>query len=445
MARYIGNTNEDRDQMLKEVGLSNMDSLFDAVPESVLLKSDLNIPRAQSEIELMKNLKALSNKNLNVDNYTCFLGAGSYDHHIPAVIDQLLLRQEFFTAYTPYQPEISQGTLQVIFEYQTMISELTGLPVVNASMYDGATSMTEAAIMACESTKRKEILVAKSVHPENRQVLNTYAKFRDMTVTELSYQNGQVDVEDLKNKLNNNTAAVIIQSPNFFGVIEDIKQIADMAHENKSLIILNADPISLALLKSPEESGVDIAVGDGQPLGNPMSFGGPSLGYMAVTDKLMRKIPGRIVGETVDKEGNRGFVLTLQTREQHIRREKATSNICSNQALNALTATIYMTLMGKEGLKKVAELCYNKSHYAYDELIKTGKFSPVFDAPFFKEFVVKSGEQVNALNSKLLKKNIIGGYEVELQYPELKDGWMIAVTEKRTKAEIDDLVRKAVE
>ncbi|WP_313342341.1 aminomethyl-transferring glycine dehydrogenase subunit GcvPA [Sedimentibacter sp.] len=445
MARYIGNTNEDRDQMLKEIGLSSIDALFDAVPESVLLKSDLNIPRAQSEIELMKNLKTLSNKNLNVDNYTCFLGAGSYEHYIPAVIDQLLLRQEFFTAYTPYQPEISQGTLQVIFEYQTMISELTGLPVVNASMYDGATSMTEAAIMACESTKRTEILVAKSVHPENRQVLNTYAKFRNMTVTELSYQNGQVDIEDLKNKLNNNIAAVIIQSPNFFGVIEDIKAIADMTHENKSLIILNADPISLALLKSPEESGVDIAVGDGQPLGNPMSFGGPSLGYMAVTEKLMRKIPGRIVGETIDKEGNRGFVLTLQTREQHIRREKATSNICSNQALNALTATIYMTLMGKEGLKKVAELCYNKSHYAYDELIKTGKFTPVFTAPFFKEFVIKSGEQVNELNNKLLQKNIIGGYEVELQYPELKDGWMVAVTEKRTKTEIDDLVRKAVE
>ncbi|WP_312700705.1 aminomethyl-transferring glycine dehydrogenase subunit GcvPA [Sedimentibacter sp.] len=445
MARYIGNTNEDREQMLKEIGLSGIDSLFDAVPESVRLRRDLDIPKAQSEIELMKNLKALSNKNLNVDNYTCFLGAGSYDHYIPAVIDQLLLRQEFFTAYTPYQPEISQGTLQVIFEYQTMISELTGLPVVNASMYDGATSMTEAAIMACESTKRTEVLVAGSVHPENRQVLDTYAKFRDMTVAELCYKDGQVDFEDLKNKLNSNTAAVVIQSPNFFGIIEDVKAVADMAHENKSLIILNADPISLALLKSPEESGVDIAVGEGQPLGNPMSFGGPSFGYMAVTEKLMRKIPGRIVGETVDKEGNRGFVLTLQTREQHIRREKATSNICSNQALNALAATMYMTLMGKEGLKKVAELCYYKSHYAYDELIKTGKFSPAFNAPFFKEFVVKSSEQVDILNNKLLQKNVLGGYEIGLKYPELKEGWMIAVTEKRTKEEIDDLVRKAVE
>lgn len=445
MARYIGNTNEDREQMLKAVGLSSIKSLFDAVPESVLLKDDLNIPKAQSEIELLKNLKALSNKNFNVDEYTCFLGAGSYDHYIPAVIDQLLLRQEFFTAYTPYQPEISQGTLQVIFEYQSMISELTGLPVVNASMYDGATSTTEAAIMACESTKRTEILVAKSVHPENKQVLDTYSKFRDITVSELGYNNGQVDIEELKSKLNSNVSAVIIQSPNFFGVIEDIKAIADIAHENKSLIILNADPISLALLKSPGELGVDIAVGDGQALGNPMSFGGPSLGYMAVTDKLMRKIPGRIVGQTVDKDGNRGFVLTLQTREQHIRREKATSNICSNQALNALTATIYMTLMGKEGLKKVAELCYNKSHYAYNELVKTGKFNPVFTAPFFKEFVVKSSVDVNTLNSKLLKQNIIGGYDVESKYPELKDGWLIAVTEKRTKEDIDNLVRKAVE
>lgn len=445
MTRYIGNTNADREQMLKEIGYDSIDSLFKAVPDSVRLKTNLNIPSAQSEMELVKQIKTLSNKNLNIDDYTCFLGAGAYDHYIPVVIDQLVLRQEFYTAYTPYQPEISQGTLQVIFEYQTMISELTGLPVVNASMYDGATAMTEAAIMACESTKRSEIIVASGVHTESRQVLNTYAQFRNITVTELGHKNGQIDLDGLKNIINKNTAAVIIQSPNFLGIIEDIAAVESIVHENKSLLIVSADPISLALLKSPGELGADIAVGDGQSLGNSLSFGGPYLGFMAVTEKLMRKMPGRIVGETVDKDGNRGFVLTLQTREQHIRREKATSNICSNQALNALIATIYLTLMGKEGLKEAANLCLQKSHYAYDELIKTGKFSPVFNKPFFKEFVVKSSEPISELNSKLLRSNIIGGYDVEKNYPELKDCWLVAVTEKRTKEEIDNLIRKAAE
>jgi glycine dehydrogenase subunit 1 len=445
MTRYIGNTNNDREQMLKEIGYDSIDSLFKAVPDSVRLKENLNLPTAQSEIELVKNLKQLANKNMNVDDYTCFLGAGAYDHYIPAAIDQLVLRQEFYTAYTPYQPEISQGTLQVIFEYQTMISELTGLPVVNASMYDGATAMTEAAIMACEATKRTEIIIASSVHPENRQVLNTYAQYRNISIVELGLNEGQADIDELKNKINKNTAAVIIQSPNFFGIIEDVASMKDIIHENKSLLIVCADPISLALLKSPGELGADIAVGDGQSLGNSLSFGGPYLGFMAVTEKLMRKMPGRIVGETVDKDGNRGYVLTLQTREQHIRREKATSNICSNQALNALIATIYLTLIGKEGLKQVAELCLQKSHYAYNQLINTGKFSSVFNKPFFKEFVLKSNESVCELNNKLLKSNIIGGYDVEKNYPELKNCWLVAVTEKRTKEEIDYLIRKVGE
>lgn len=445
MTRYIGNTNEDRELMLREIGYESIDSLFKAIPDSVKLKGGLKLPPAQSEMELVKNIKELSIKNLNIDDYACFLGAGSYDHYIPSVIDQLISRQEFYTAYTPYQPEISQGTLQVIFEYQTMISELTGLPVVNASMYDGATAMTEAAIMACEATKRTEVIIASTVHPEYRQVLNTYAKFRNITVVELSYNAGQVDIDELKNKLNKDTAAVIIQSPNFFGIIEDMAAMKDLIHENKSLFVVSADPVSLSLLKSPGELGADIVIGDGQALGNSMSFGGPYLGFMAVTDKLMRKMPGRIVGETVDKEGNRGFVLTLQTREQHIRREKATSNICSNQALNALTATIYLTIMGKEGLKEVAQLCLQKSHYTYNELIKTGKFSPVFNKPFFKEFILKGDKNIETLNTKLLESNIIGGYDAALQYPELKDCWLVAVTEKRTKQEIDNLVRKAGE
>lgn len=443
--RYIGNTDEDREQMLKEIGYPDIESLFKAVPDSVHLKTKLNIPEAQSEMELVNNMKSLSKENLNTDDYACFLGAGAYDHFIPSPIDQLISRQEFYTAYTPYQPEISQGTLQAIFEYQTMICEITGLPVANASMYDGATALTEAAIMACDATKRNEILIASSVHPESRQVLDTYAKFRDMTVVEIAYNNGQVDLEDLKSKINKNTAAVIVQSPNFFGIIEDVEAVAEITHENKSLLVVSADPISLAVLKSPGEMGADIAVGEGQSLGNPLNFGGPYLGFMAVTDKLMRKMPGRIVGQTTDEQGNRGFVLTLQTREQHIRREKATSNICSNQALNALQATIYLTLMGKEGLKKVAELCFSKSHYAYDQLIATGKFSPVFTAPFFKEFAVQSTEEISNLNDRLLEGGFIGGYDLGKKYPEYKNVWLVAVTEKRTKQEIDEFARKAGE
>lgn len=445
MARYIGNTNNDREEMLKDIGLEDIDSLFNSIPDSVRLKNELKVPKALPEMDLIKNIKLLSNKNYNTDNYTCFLGAGAYDHFVPANIDQLLLRQEFYTAYTPYQPEISQGTLQAIFEYQTMISELTSLPAVNASMYDGATALTEAAIMAVEATKRNEVIVAKSVDPQYRDVLNTYAKFREIKVVEFEYKNGQIDSDDLQKKLNKNTAAVIIQSPNFFGVIEDVANINSIIHNNGSLLIMSVDPISLAILKSPGELGADIAVGEGQSLGNSLNFGGPYLGFMAVTEKLMRKMPGRIVGETVDKEGRRGFVLTLQTREQHIRREKATSNICSNQALNALAATMHLTFLGKEGLKEVANLCFQKSHYAYEKLISNGKFKPVFDAPFFKEFLVKSSEDVEQLNNRLLSEKIIGGYNIAQNYPELENGWLVAVTEKRTKDDIDNLVSKVGE
>lgn len=445
MARYIGNTNDDRKQILKEIGYKDINSLFKAVPDSVLLKEKLNIPKALSEMELVKNIKSLSNENLNTDEYVCFLGAGAYDHFIPSAIDQLILRQEFYTAYTPYQPEISQGTLQAIFEYQTMISELTGLPVANASMYDGATALAEAAVMSCEATKRNEILIANTVHPESRQVVNTYAKFRNITVKEILYKNGQVDLDDLNLKINKETAAVIVQNPNFFGIIEDVEAIAEITHKNISLLTVSSDPISLSILKSPGDMGADIAVGEGQSLGNALNFGGPYLGFMAVTEKLMRKMPGRIVGQTSDNEGRRGFVLTLQTREQHIRREKATSNICSNQALNALQATMYLTFMGKEGLKEVAKLCFNKSHYAHDELIKTNKFKSLFTAPFFKEFVLISEKSISELNEKLLGYNIMGGYNLEKDYSELKNGYLLAITEKRTKEEIDTLVRRAGE
>jgi glycine dehydrogenase subunit 1 len=442
VSRYISNTPEQQKEMLSAIGLNSTEELFQDIPQEVRLKRPLALPEALSEMELVKLMKDKARKNSHLDEYPCFLGAGAYDHFIPSAIDQIISRQEFYTAYTPYQPEISQGTLQSIFEYQTMICELTGMDVANASMYDGASALAEAALMACLATRRSKVLVANSVHPESREVINTYARFRGVQSEEIGYVNGQVDLKDLEEKLTPEIAAVLVQSPNFFGVIESLKEIGELAHKNKSFFIVSVDPISLALLKPPGELGADIVVGEGQALGNPVSFGGPYLGFFAATEKLMRKMPGRIVGQTKDKFGRRGFVLTIQTREQHIRREKATSNICSNQALNALTATIYLTFLGKAGLKEVATQCLNKSHYAFKELTNTGKFTPLFTAPFFKEFAVKSMANVEELNQKLLKDQIIGGYPLGRSYPELADGWLLAVTEKRTKEEIDSLVRK---
>lgn len=430
--------------MLEKIGLSEIGDLFSDIPEAVRLNRPLNLPKAKPEMEIMPHMRKLAGKNASTDQYACFLGAGAYDHYIPSLIDSLISRQEFYTAYTPYQPEISQGTLQAIFEYQTMICMLTGMDVSNASLYDGATALAEAASMACHVTGRSELLSAKTIHPESREVVRTYARFGGKQVSEYGYKEGKGDLEALEQLLTDRTAAVLIQSPNFFGIIEDLKEAAELAHKNGSLLIVSCDPISLALIKPPAEWGADIVVGEGQSLGNPLSFGGPYLGFLAAKSDLMRKMPGRIVGETVDRDGRRGFVLTLQTREQHIRREKATSNICSNQALNALSAAIYLTTLGKAGLKEVASLCVQKAHYAYQELIRTGSFTPVFNAPFFKEFAVKRRGSVEALNNALLKDNIIGGYALEKDYPELENVWLLAVTEKRTRKEIDDLVEKAV-
>ena len=441
MSKYISNTHEQQLEMLGDLGLTSIEDLFVDIPQDLRLNKNLDLPPGISEMELLKSMKSMAKKNSNLDEYTCFLGAGAYDHYIPSVIDHLLSRQEFYTAYTPYQAEISQGTLQAIFEYQTMICQLTGMDVANASMYDGASALAEAGLMACQATKRDEILIAKTLGPESSEVIATYCRFRDIKVKMVDYIDGQVDLEDLAKKLTPNTAVVIVQSPNFFGIIEQLKEIGELAHENNSLFVVSADPISLALLKSPGECGADIVVGEGQVLGNPISFGGPYLGFFATREKFMRKMPGRIVGQTKDIFGKRGFVLTIQTREQHIRREKATSNICSNQALNALAATIYLTLLGKEGLKEVASLCLAKSHYAYNQLIATGKFSPQFNAPFFKEFVVKSQTPVAKLNSILWEDKIIGGYDLGKTYPELQNGWLIAVTEKRSRKEIDQLIK----
>jgi glycine dehydrogenase subunit 1 len=356
----------------------------------------------------------------------------------------MLSRSEFYTAYTPYQPEISQGTLQAIFEYQSMICNLTGMDVSNASMYDGATALAEAIVMACNARGQKNAIIANTVHPESRDVVNTYSRFNGINITEISYKDGTVDLEKLEAMVNAQTGCVVIQSPNFFGCIEDLKAISDIAHKHKAFVIASVDPISLAVLKSPGDLGCDIAVGDGQPLGNPLNFGGPYFGFFAAKKEFVRKMPGRIVGETTDKNGKRGFVLTIQTREQHIRREKATSNICSNQALNALAATIYLSTMGPEGLCDVATQCMKKARYTYDKLVKTGKFKPLFNAPFFKEFVVSCSTPIDDINKKLINQNIIGGLGISDMYPELDKAWLIAVTEKRNKNEIDSFVEKAV-
>lgn len=443
MSHYIPNTREQQEEMLSRIGVKSMEELFADIPGELRLQRKLQVPEALPEMGVLDHMKKLAAENKNMEEYTCFLGAGAYDHYIPSVVDHITSRQEFYTAYTPYQPEISQGTLQAIFEYQTLICHLTGMEVANASMYDGATALAEAASMGCQATRRKEVLVAKTVHPESREVLSTYARFNGIQVAEYGYKEGKVDVEELENKITANTAAVILQSPNFFGIVENIKEIAEIVHKQKALLIVSCDPISLALLKSPGELGSDIVVGEGQSLGNPVSFGGPYLGFFAATKELLRRMPGRIVGETTDKNGKRGFVLTIQTREQHIRREKATSNICSNQALNALTATIYLTTLGKQGLQEVASLCLQKAHYAYEQLLKTGVFTPAFDAPFFKEFAVRYSGDLANLNHRLLDEKILGGYRLGREYPELQDGWLVAVTEKRTKEQIDSLANKA--
>lgn len=443
MSRFIPSTTFQRQEMLKQIGHKTIEDLFEDIPKEVRLSRRLDLPEALSEYELLRHMKALADKNINASDHVCFLGAGAYDHFVPSVIDALLSRQEFYTAYTPYQPEISQGILQAIYEYQTMICEITGMDIANASLYDGANALAEAMLLAYQSTKRQEVVIANTIHPESRETLKTYARFRGLRIREVGHLDGQLNVTKLKEAVTSETAAIIVQSPNFFGIVEWLEEISEIAHHNKSLFIASVDPISLGILKSPGELGADIVVGEGQPLGNGLSFGGPYLGFFAAREKLLRKIPGRIVGQTSDENGTRGFALTIQTREQHIRREKATSNICSNQALNALAATIYLTLLGKQGLQEVAHLCIQKAHYAFEQITDQKNFSPVFRSPFFKEFVVQCAVSPLELNNQLHQDKIIGGYPLEQDYPELKNSWLIAVTEKRTKEEIDSFVQKA--
>lgn len=442
MHRYIPNTDDVKKEMLDAIGVSSIEELFSDIPKSLRVEGDLDLEKSLSELEIRKDVSEMVNKNQTTEELTCFLGAGTYDHYIPSIIKHIITRGEFLTSYTPYQPEISQGTLQMIFEFQTMICNLTGMDVTNASMYDGPTAATEAAILACADTRKDKVIVSESVNPETRKVLKTYLDARGLELVTVPMKDGVTDIDELKNLADKDTAGVIVQSPNFFGIIEDVEAAEAVTHEanKKAKLIMYTDPIALAVLKSPKDMNVDIVVGDAQALGNPMAYGGPHIGFFAVNSKLIRKMPGRIVGQSTDSEGNRGFVLTLQAREQHIRRYKATSNICSNQGLNALITSIYLTTMGKEGLKEVAIQSAKKAHYAYEELTKSGKFEPLFpNQPFFKEFALTSDKSVSDVNDSLLKEKILGGYDLGKDYSDLKNGLLIAVTEKRTKEEIDKL------
>jgi len=440
MHPYLPNTSEDIKEMLEVIGLKSTDDLFSSIPKDLKFNRDLKLPSAKSEIEVKNLLDLIASKNQSTSDLTCFLGAGSYDHYIPSVVKHLVGRSEFYTAYTPYQPEISQGTLQSVFEYQSMICALTDMEVSNVSMYDAATSAAEAAILSSVQTKRKRVLVSETLNPEYKSVLKTYLKFRGVEIEFVAQKDGETDFDDLKTKLNSDIAGVIIQYPNFYGIIENVKDLEEAIHENKSLLIMSVDPISLGVLKSPGALKADIVVGEGQALGQSLNYGGPVLGFMAATMKLVRKLPGRIIGQTVDRDGKRAFVLTLQAREQHIRRAKATSNICSDQTLNSITAAIYMATLGKEGMKEVAMQSFKKAHYTYELLLKTGKFKALYNKPFFKEFAVVTEKSVDEINDKLLEKGILGGYNLKRSNDSLENAMLIAVTENRTIEEIHKFV-----
>ena len=436
--KYFPQTEGDVRDMLQKIGADSLGNLFSMIPEQIRFKGEYDLPSSKSEIEVREEFDSLGRMNTPL---LCFAGAGVYDHYTPSIVPALLRRSEFLTSYTPYQAEISQGTLHYIFEYQSMMSELTGMDISNASMYDGTTATAEAVLMAFHAGKKaRKVLASNTVDPKTLAVVNTYAHFHGVEIEIIAEKDGVTSIDDMKARLaQGGVAGVVVQQPNYYGVVEDYSGFSDAVHESKALFIINSIAADLALLKTPGEYGADIAVGDVQSLGLPMSFGGPYAGYMCCTSKLMRKMPGRIVGMTKDNRGQRAFVLTLQAREQHIRRQKATSNICSNESLMALFATIYMSVMGKEGLKEAAQLSYDGAHYLLEKLLDTGRFRLSFDKPFFNEFCVTFDGDIDALQKMLLDNGIMGGVKVG------DDKLMFDVTEKRTKKEVDNLVALIVE
>ncbi|MDQ0158609.1 aminomethyl-transferring glycine dehydrogenase subunit GcvPA [Alkalibacillus salilacus] len=443
--RYIPMTDEDRQAMLKTIGVSSSDELFADIPEPVRFTGELNIKPAKSEFELKKEMAGLAEQNSHTQSHTSFLGAGVYEHYIPSIVDHVISRSEFYTAYTPYQPEISQGELQAIFEFQTMICEMTGMEVANSSMYDGGTALAEAVNLSAGQTKKKKVIVSKAIHPESLDVIYTYAKGFNLDIIEIDHQNGLTDLDQLKAELDDDTASVVMQYPNFFGQIEPLEDVQSLVSEQqKTMMIVSSNPLALGYLTPPGEFGADIVVGDAQVFGIPTQFGGPHCGYFATTKKLMRKVPGRLVGQTTDDEGRRGFVLTLQAREQHIRRDKATSNICSNQALNALASSVAMSALGKQGVREMAELNMKKARYAKKAFESAG-FETLYDGPFFNEFIVKLNKPVQELNEALLQEGFIGGYDLGRDQEQYDHHMLVAVTEVRSKDEIDQFVSKVGE
>jgi len=440
--RYLPMTDADKAEMLKTIGIESTEELFADIPKNVRFDRELNLKKPTSEFELKNELVDMAAKNKNTLENVSFLGAGVYDHFIPSVVDHVISRSEFYTAYTPYQPEISQGELQAIFEFQTMICELTGMPVANSSMYDGGTSLAEAVNLSAAHTKKKKVIVSKAVHPESRAVIHSYVTGPGLEIVEIDHKDGVTDLEQLAKELDENTASVVVQYPNFFGQIEPMDKIQELvASQKKAMFLVSSNPLALGYLTPPSEFGADIVVGDAQVFGIPAQYGGPHCGYFATTEKLMRKVPGRLVGETVDEDGVRGYVLTLQAREQHIRRDKATSNICSNQALNALAASVAMSSLGKNGVVDMSKLNLQKALYAREQFAKAG-FSVIYDGPIFNEFVIELKKPVSEVNDQLIEKGIIGGFDLGFYYPELKNHMLVAVTEIRSKEEIDAFVKE---
>ncbi len=441
MNPYIPNGDREKKIMLDYMGKAQLDDLFVEIPADLKLGRPLNLSDGMSEYDILKHVRSLATENISLSDYPCFLGAGAYDSFIPSAVDQMVSRSEFYTAYTPYQPEISQGTLQAIFEFQTMICELTGLDTANASMYDGATAASEAALLMAGSTNRNKVFVSEGLSPEARQVLKTYLGFREIEIVSVPLVNGVTDKAFIEANFDKTAAGVILQNPNFLGLVEhDAEAIGNIAHESKGLFaIYIGDAMSLAIGKTPASLGADLAVGEAQAFGTPVAFGGPYLGFMAANTKQMRKMPGRIVGQTLDADGKRAFVLTLQAREQHIRREKATSNICSNQGLNALMATVYLSMLGKEGLREAAINSGSSLQYLKDQLAKIGVL-PAVSGTAFREMPFLFKGDIGALNEKLLQSGFIGGYDLTKEYPSLGNAMLLCTTEKRSKSEIDAFV-----
>ena len=440
---YIPNTPEDQRAMLEKLGLPSLEALMEPVPENVRLRRLLNLPSALAEPDLKRLLNSMAVKNKNLDFDAFFLGAGTYDHAIPSVVPHLQRRSEFVTSYTPYQPEVSQGMLQAIYEFQTMVCQITGLDIANASLYDGATALIEAVLLAIGPGGRGEVVISMGVDPQYRRVLHTYAHARGFSVKEVPTHNGVTSIEDLDAAVSATTAAVVIQQPNFFGCIEDMHAIEPVAHKGKAVFVATiTEPASLGVLTAPGDYGADIAVGELMSFGNTMSYGGPALGFMSARNKYMRLLPGRLVGQTVEEGGQKqtGYVLTLQTREQHIRRERATSNICTNQSLLAVGATIYLAALGKQGFRELGELCLQKAHYAFRQITAIPGYKATFSVPFFDEFVVTAPVSAQKLQHHVEQAGIIGGYALGDSYPDMPKDLLFCVTETRTKEDIDCLV-----